>query len=194
MTSCFLSPSLVNFHLSFRFQLYTISFLGRPFVMISHFFSFFFSPFSFFPAVFQNSQTYQMPHGGSLALWSWLGSQWNHSSESKRQKRVHIKRVKLRRTLQGLHRETSACPTSFLWKSFSFLVVLVVHAQSCPTPCDPMDCSLPGSSVHGFSRQEYWSGLPCPPPEDPPNSRITPMSLALAEGFLTTNATQETHT
>ena len=31
-------------------------------------------------------------------------------------------------------------------------------ARSCPTPCDPMDCSLPGSSVE-FSRQEYWSGL-----------------------------------
>ena len=30
-------------------------------------------------------------------------------------------------------------------------------AQSCPTLCDPMDCSLPGSSM-GFSRQEYWSG------------------------------------
>ena len=23
-------------------------------------------------------------------------------------------------------------------------------AQSCPTPCDPMDCSPPGSSVHGI--------------------------------------------
>ena len=33
-------------------------------------------------------------------------------------------------------------------------------AQSCPTLRDPMDCSLPGSSVHGFSRQEYWSGVP----------------------------------
>ena len=33
-------------------------------------------------------------------------------------------------------------------------------AQLCPTPRDPMDCSLPGSSVHGFSRQEYWSGVP----------------------------------
>ena len=33
-------------------------------------------------------------------------------------------------------------------------------AQSCPTLSDPMDCSLPGSSIHGFSRQEYWSGLP----------------------------------
>ena len=35
-------------------------------------------------------------------------------------------------------------------------------AQSCPTLGDPMDCSLPGSSVHGFSRQEYWSGVPSP--------------------------------
>ena len=35
-------------------------------------------------------------------------------------------------------------------------------AQSCPTLCDPMGCSLPGSSVHGVSRQEYWSGLPLP--------------------------------
>ena len=32
--------------------------------------------------------------------------------------------------------------------------------QSCPTLSDPMDCSLLGSSVMGFSRQEYWSGLP----------------------------------
>ena len=35
-------------------------------------------------------------------------------------------------------------------------------AQSCPTLSDPMDCSPPGSSVHGFSRQEYWSGVPLP--------------------------------
>ena len=28
--------------------------------------------------------------------------------------------------------------------------------------CDPMDCSLPGSSVHGFSRQECWSGVSLP--------------------------------
>ena len=31
-------------------------------------------------------------------------------------------------------------------------------AQLCPTLSDLMDCSLPGSSVHGFPRQEYWSG------------------------------------
>ena len=36
--------------------------------------------------------------------------------------------------------------------------------QSCPTLCDPIDGSLPGSSVPGFSRQENWSGLPFPSP------------------------------
>ena len=34
--------------------------------------------------------------------------------------------------------------------------------QSCPTLCDPMDSSPPGSSV--LSRQEHWSGLPFPSP------------------------------
>ena len=36
--------------------------------------------------------------------------------------------------------------------------------QSCPTLCDPIDGSPPGSPVLGFSRQEYWSGLPFPSP------------------------------
>ena len=38
-------------------------------------------------------------------------------------------------------------------------------AQSCSTLSNPMDCSLPGSSVHGFSRQEYRSGVPLPSPK-----------------------------
>ena len=48
--------------------------------------------------------------------------------------------------------------------------------QLCLTLCDPMDCSLPGSSVHGFSGQEYWSGLLCPPPGDLSNLEIEPPS------------------
>ena len=46
----------------------------------------------------------------------------------------------------------------------------------------------------GFSRQEYWSGLPCPPPGDFPDSGIQPVSLAssaLAGGFFTTSTTWE---
>ena len=45
-----------------------------------------------------------------------------------------------------------------------------------------------------FSRQDYWSGLSCPPAEDVPNWGIRPvshMSPALAGGFLTTSATWE---
>ena len=37
-------------------------------------------------------------------------------------------------------------------------------AQSCQTLSDPMDCSLPASSIHEFSRQEYWRGVPLPSP------------------------------
>ena len=36
--------------------------------------------------------------------------------------------------------------------------------QSCPTLCDPINGSLPGSTSLGFSRQEQWSGLPFPSP------------------------------
>ena len=38
----------------------------------------------------------------------------------------------------------------------------------------------------GFSRHEYWSGLPFPSPGDLPNPGIEPMSPALAGGFFTT--------
>ena len=65
-------------------------------------------------------------------------------------------------------------------------VHVCLHAQSCLTLCNPMDCSLPESSVMGFSRQEYWNGLPCPPPGDLPNPGIKPDSLALAGRFFTT--------
>ena len=46
----------------------------------------------------------------------------------------------------------------------------------------------------GLSRQEYWSGLPCPPPGDLPNPGTEPTSLmspALAGSFFTTSTTWE---
>ena len=48
-----------------------------------------------------------------------------------------------------------------------------------------------------FSRQEYWSGLPCPPPGELLDPEIEPESLrspALANGFFTTSTTWEAHT
>ena len=55
--------------------------------------------------------------------------------------------------------------------------------QSCLTLCDPMGCSSPGSSVHGISRQEYWSGLAFLTPGDLPD---LPASPSLAGKFFTT--------
>ena len=55
------------------------------------------------------------------------------------------------------------------------------------TLSDPMDCSPPGSSVHGLSRQEHWSGLPSPSPGDLPDPGVEPGSVsspALAGAFL----------
>ena len=55
-----------------------------------------------------------------------------------------------------------------------------VHAkslQSCPTLVTlwTLACQAPLSV--GFSRQEHWSGLPCPPPGDLPNPAVKPTSL-----------------
>ena len=53
------------------------------------------------------------------------------------------------------------------------------------------DSATPWTAAHqaslsmGFSRQEYWSGLLCPPPRDLLNPGIEPMSPALAGGFFT---------
>ena len=44
--------------------------------------------------------------------------------------------------------------------------------QSCPTLCNPMDCSYQAPLSMGFSRQEYWSGVPSPSPGDLPDPGV----------------------
>ena len=57
------------------------------------------------------------------------------------------------------------------------------YAQLCLTVRDTTHCGSPSLSM-GFSRQEYWSGLPFPPPGDLSNSGIKPTSPVLAGEFL----------
>ena len=52
--------------------------------------------------------------------------------------------------------------------------------QSCPTLCDPMDHSLPSSSVHGILQARILEWSPRPPPGDLPTAGIELMSPALA--------------
>ena len=66
--------------------------------------------------------------------------------------------------------------------------------QSCPTLCDPMGCSPPGSLSMGYPRQEYWRALLFSSPGDLPNPGMEPESLRsppLAGGFFTTSSTWE---
>ena len=51
--------------------------------------------------------------------------------------------------------------------------------QSCPTLCDPWTVAHQAPLSMGFSRQEYWSGLPLPTPGDLPEPGIEPRSPAL---------------
>ena len=67
--------------------------------------------------------------------------------------------------------------------------------KMCPALCSPMVCAHQAPLSKIFSRQEYWSGFPCPPPGDLPDPRIKPKSLAspaLAGGLFTTS-TREAH-
>ena len=56
--------------------------------------------------------------------------------------------------------------------------------QLCPTLCNPMDSSLQTPSSMGYSRQEYWSGLPFPSPRDLPDPGIEPGSPTLQAASL----------
>ena len=61
----------------------------------------------------------------------------------------------------------------------------------------PWTVARQASLSMGFSRQEHWSRLPCPPSRDLPDPGIKPTSLtspALAAGLFTTITTWETQT
>ena len=66
--------------------------------------------------------------------------------------------------------------------------------QSCLTLCDPMDYSLPGSSVHGILHARILEWVAMPPPGDLPDPGIEPVSLmspALAGRFFNTSTIWE---
>ena len=75
-----------------------------------------------------------------------------------------------------------------------FLLVVVSVAQSCQTLFDPMDCSLPSSSVHGILQARILEWVAISSSKGSSNPGMEPTSLtspALAGGFFTTGATWE---
>ena len=85
---------------------------------------------------------------------------------------------------------------------FNFYSVVSVSAM-CACVLSHVQLSVtPGTVAHqaasfmGFSRLEYWSGLPCPPPGDLPDPGIEPIapaSPALTDGFFTTEPPEKPH-
>ena len=61
-----------------------------------------------------------------------------------------------------------------------------LDAQSCPTLATPWTAACQAPLSMGFSRQEYWGGLPFPFPEDLPDPGVEPRSPALQADSLPT--------
>ena len=111
-------------------------------------------------------------------------------SEPPRLGAIKVKKKKKKTNKQT--RNVQTCSLFFL--SSLFLGKEKKKTQSSP-PFFPLHCNKTLLSM-GFSKQEYWSGLPCPSPGDLPNPGIEPASLtspALAGGFFTTSATWEAY-
>ena len=89
------------------------------------------------------------------------------------------------------HWALTACQVLSMQRTYSKEEARAVVPSRVWLFANPTDCSPPGFSVHGLSRQEYCSGLPFPTPVDLPNLVIEPLSPTLAGRFLPTEPHQE---
>ena len=72
------------------------------------------------------------------------------------------------------------------FESKQFYLEAVLVAKSCPTLATPWTVAHQAPLSMGFSRQEYWNGVPFSSPGDLPNTGTEPGSLALqADSSLT---------
>ena len=70
------------------------------------------------------------------------------------------------------------------FESKQFYLEAVLVTKSCPTLASPWTAARQAPLSMGFSRQEYWSGLPFPSPGDLPNPGIEPGSPTLQADIL----------
>ena len=157
------------------------------------------------PTAKRVNKDYKHLHVPSVRLWGQMSS---HQTKQK----TRVSRTFWRDCTEILDTSVWRCE-SLLWACvFSFVSVsYTLHAQ-CVCVCvhartlshfshirlfvTPWTVGQPAPLSMGFSRQEYWSRLPCPPPGDLPNLGIEPMSLmspALAGRFFTASAIWEAH-
>ena len=110
--------------------------------------------------------------GSKCLLISWLQSLSAVILESKKIKSVTVSIV-----------SPSICCEAHCHKNIPYVACMLghfSHVQLCATQCT-VACQAPLSM--GFSRQEYWGGLPCSPSGDLPDPRIEPASPTSAGQF-----------
>ena len=86
----------------------------------------------------------------------------------------HVKHNKMKS-----NKMKGACTVIINLSSFSSYKLLLLFSHYVQQFCDRIDCSPPGSSVHGILQARILEGLPFPPPGDLLNPGIEPSSPAL---------------
>ena len=92
------------------------------------------------------------------------------------------------------HSEVGTTPLYLTYDETALCACVLSHFCRVRLFVTPWTVARQAPLSMGFSRQEHWSGLPCPPPRDLPNPGIEPQSLvspALAGEFFTPSATWE---
>ena len=108
-----------------------------------------------------------------------------YSLESKLFTFLSLTNIWRRQYLAALRISLPGLPTNLL----NALCCVLSHSFGSESFVTPWIVAHQAPLPMGFSRQEYWSGLPAPSPGDLPDPEIEPMSLmspALAGGFFTT--------
>ena len=120
---------------------------------------------------------YQLSHLGSPRILEWGAYPFSRGSSN-----PGIEPGSQRCKLNSLPTEPSGKPLSLHYCLDGMCVCEV--AQSCPTLCDPMDCSLTGSSVHGIfqARVLEWVAISFSRGSSPPRNR-TPVSRIAGRCF-----------
>ena len=115
-------------------------------------------------------RVHQEHASGSLRLYSYKAFQQNSSQPLGLKQKPRVLSDMLR-----------VMPMTQAFFTMLCSAVLCSVTQVCPTLWDPMVCRQPSSllCLQGFSGQEYWSGLPCPPSRDLPNPVTEPRSPTL---------------
>ena len=118
------------------------------------------------PARLAYSQFQNFPHAVFFHLWSFFqGAKWNTL-------------VRIFYTSScDINSETLILSAWDTHLSNSLVSGCVFSCSDMSDSCNPMDCSPPGSFVHGILQARILDGLPFPPPGDLPDPGIEPVSL-----------------